>query len=151
MCKKNISVLAILLMFVLLFLFTSCDNTIDFISSENQTNIESASHISSVSLDNSYSSKDIELIIPEYLELPNIGDTYQLEPECRGVKEPIYSYVSGAPEIVSVDANGLITVHGHALVKIYVVVTDGETGNALAKEILVVAGDVKVPGNSEQL
>ena len=90
------------------------------------------------------SSPEADFNIPDYLELPSIGETYQVKPYSDAPHSADYSFESEASSIISVDENGLITVLKNGVCRVYVTGTDTKTAQSFSKEIFIVAGDVKI-------
>ena len=85
----------------------------------------------------------VSFTAPISLTLPDIGDTYLLQPESTGVASPEYRYRSMLPQQVKVDKTGLITVEGSAFAEVYITLVDGSTGEeVLTHAVFVAAGDM---------
>lgn len=90
--------------------------------------------------------KDAELILPDRIVLEEIGDTYQLAPESKGVALPEYTYLSELPYEITVDETGLVTLHTNAVAYVYVTLIDKESGKpVVTKAVQVVSGAAIVP------
>ena len=81
--------------------------------------------------------------VPEEIQLPNMGDTYQIQPVTEGIEAPIFGYISQVPEILQVAEDGLLTYlgPGGGIFYIYISATDGETGYTVNTHLQVLAGD----------
>gem|GEM_PF-5275936 len=84
------------------------------------------------------------LTVPEYIELLNIGDTYQIVPETTNIASPVFSFTSECQGVVSVSDEGLITAEGWGIFRVWVICRDGVSNKPYDSEILVVAGPIVV-------
>lgn len=72
-------------------------------------------------------SETFKIEVPLIIELANVGDTYQLEPELTGFIEPEISYLSEISDCATVSEDGLITAVGQGNVNITVIGYDAAT------------------------